>query len=63
MPNRLIYVGEDNSEPFLVEGKIETAPYVALSYCWGTAGNRLVTTRENVKEHRERIPLSSLPSV
>lgn len=63
MPNRLIDVGLDESEPFLVDGKIEPAPYAALSYCWGTADNILVTTRESIAIHRQRIPLSLLPQV
>ena len=63
MPSRLIYVSQDNSEPFLVEGKIDAAPYVALSYCWGDVENTLVTTRENINSHLERIPFALLPQV
>lgn len=63
MPTRLINVGNNALDPFLVEGKLEPAPYVALSYCWGTVANTLVTTRENIGNHRRRIPFSSLPQV
>lgn len=63
MPSRLINVGLAGSEPFLTDGELEPAPYVALSYCWGSVENAIVTTRENIAEHRLRIPLSSLPLV
>ena len=63
MPSRLIHVGRDDCDPFLVEDEIEAAPYVALSYCWGNVKNPLVTIRENVDEHRERIPFALLPLV
>lgn len=63
MPSRLIYVSQDNSEPFLVEGEVKAAPYVALSYCWGNVENTLVTTRENIIEHLKRIPFALLPQV
>jgi hypothetical protein len=63
MPSRLIHVGRDDCDPFLVEDEIEAAPYVALSYCWGNVKNPLMTIRENVDEHRERIPFALLPLV
>ncbi len=63
MPNRLIYVGQDNTDLFLADGEIEAAPYAALSYCWGNVRSPFVTTRENIDEHRKRIPFALLPSV
>lgn len=63
MPSRLIDVGLEGSEPFLVDSNLEPAPYVALSYCWGTVENSLTTTRENIAEHRRCISLSLFPQV
>lgn len=64
MPTRLVDVGLLNdSELSLREGKLEPAPYVTLSYCWGSVGNILVTTRENIADHRQCIPYSRLPQV
>lgn len=67
MPSRVIDVGEDangvHSNPYLVDSTIESAPYVALSYCWGSASNTLKTTRENIEKQRKSIPLLSLPQV
>jgi hypothetical protein len=63
MPNRLIHVGKGDCDPFLVENEIEAAPYVALSYCWGNVENPMVTTRETLDEHRERIQFTLLSLV
>jgi hypothetical protein len=62
-PTRLIDVGLDDSEPCLLEGKFGPVPYVALSYCWGSVGNTLVTTKENIADYRHCIPYSQLPQV
>ena len=63
MPNRLVDVGLDTCEPFLIDSKIAPGPYVVLSYCWGTVQNTVTTTRENIADHRRCIPLLSLPRV
>jgi len=34
--------------------------YTALSYCWGTAQNNILT-KANLKDKTEKIPLSDLP--
>ncbi|KAF4825353.1 Serine/threonine-protein kinase Nek7 [Colletotrichum tropicale] len=36
------------------------APYVALSHCWGT-GNRFITLKSNLEEHKKHIGLDLLP--
>jgi hypothetical protein len=63
VPSRLIHVGalDGSKEPFLVE-RGTPCPYVALSYCWGSnLDGVLTTTKKNLVSHREVIPLRSLP--
>ena len=61
MPNRLVDVGLEGSELFLNDSKLDAVPYIALSYCWGNVQNTVITTRQNIVEHRRCIPLSLLP--
>jgi Heterokaryon incompatibility protein (HET) len=63
MPSRVIDVGSQGTSDVicLVEPKVYD-PYIALSYCWGTTKRSwLVTTKENIKDHRRSIPLNRLP--
>src|SRR5450432_3590552 len=39
---------------------VSTVQYAVLSYCWGTA-QQVQTTTSNIDEHRNGIPLDSLP--
>lgn len=63
MPDRLVNVGKFDSEPFLVEGVSGTAPYAALSYCWGTVPGTLITKKENLEQHKKSIRLVDMPQV
>ncbi|KAK1634211.1 hypothetical protein BDP81DRAFT_55668 [Colletotrichum phormii] len=76
VPTRLIDVGStDVAIPRLVtsetlhkanEGKLNGVEYVTLSYCWGSRGDaaeQLKTTRENLSEHLEGIPLDFMSPV
>ncbi|KAK3377581.1 heterokaryon incompatibility protein-domain-containing protein [Podospora didyma] len=64
-PTRLIDVGsQDATHVRLVEtlslDLLSHIPYVALSYCWGTA-SVLKTTTANLEAAKKSIPLSSMP--
>ncbi|KAF2093811.1 HET-domain-containing protein [Rhizodiscina lignyota] len=63
MPDRLLRISKASKDPVLIQGKFEPAPYVALLYCWGNAKDILVTNRNNLEEHLDRIVLDSLPLV
>jgi hypothetical protein len=63
VPNRLIDVGQEGTDPFLKDTNLESVHYAALSYCWGATQNTLTTTRENIADHRLRISFDSLPQV
>ncbi|KAF3009181.1 hypothetical protein E8E14_005316 [Neopestalotiopsis sp. 37M] len=39
----------------------DRSDYIALSYCWGQAGSQLLTTRDNLQRHLDRILLSEMP--
>ncbi|KAK0631299.1 heterokaryon incompatibility protein-domain-containing protein [Immersiella caudata] len=40
----------------------ETGDYATLSYCWGTSGVPLRTTKANLQEHRDGISIETLPA-
>ena len=62
MARRLICVGpsDGSREPYLIDSENTPRKYVALSYCWGSA-KPLVTTVENLDEHKRVIPMQMLP--
>ncbi|KAK4201706.1 heterokaryon incompatibility protein-domain-containing protein [Triangularia verruculosa] len=67
-PKRLIDLGQAGDVPRLIEdliakpnaGAATGCYYVALSYCWGSSP-QLLTTKDNLEAHKQRIPLSSMP--
>lgn len=59
-PTRLIHVGTASTDPHLVEHLNSKAPYIALSYCWGTK-RPLTTTRETLSQHCKAMTWSSIP--
>ena len=64
LPTRLIDV-LDPARPFLrttsdAPAVLPGVKYIALSYAWGE-GERVVTTKENIKSHGQRIPTGNLP--
>ncbi|KAK2754070.1 hypothetical protein FQN54_007239 [Arachnomyces sp. PD_36] len=61
-PRRLLYVGGPNEKPRIVEAQGIQDPYCALSYCWGTK-HFLATTRDNLSQNMNGIPLDSFPAV
>jgi hypothetical protein len=64
LPTRLLDVGDHNSSrvPHLVEPpKTTKGKYLALSYCWGVQGQRVVLTLETLKSGLVEYPLASLP--
>jgi hypothetical protein len=63
LPTRLIYIGDGASPqtPCLcIPAAGASGRYAALSYCWGTAQNNILT-KANLKDKTEKIPLSDLP--
>jgi hypothetical protein len=61
MPRLLLNVGLSNGDPFLFK-PTKVAPYVCLSYCWGTdAGDVLRTMKNNLEAHFTAVPFLELP--
>lgn len=62
-PTRVLAVGSDQQNPFLWDGaKNASAPYVALSHCWGDEEHPpLTTTKGTLEARKERILLEELP--
>ncbi|KAF7872688.1 uncharacterized protein EAF02_008759 [Botrytis sinoallii] len=60
LPTRVIDVQHEGQDPFLVETNQRNGNWVALSYCWGSSPTA-VTTRQNLQQHCNKIPMSSLP--
>ncbi|KAH7071848.1 heterokaryon incompatibility protein-domain-containing protein, partial [Paraphoma chrysanthemicola] len=61
LPRRLICVGDVGCTPYLTESPAIDCTYAALSYCWGTSKDTLVTTRINIHKHYEAIQLAAMP--
>jgi hypothetical protein len=59
LPNRILEIGESGSL-VLRESKGQNAPYMTLSYCWGNTA-RYLTTKSNLNEHLQAVPIKSLP--
>jgi hypothetical protein len=61
LPTRIVDVGcaDGSSEPFLFISNGRRGRYAALSYCWGPA-QTMVTTRQTLAQHMQRIELSAL---
>ena len=60
MPTRMIDVGSQNESPFLYCTEGKSAPYVALSYCWGPDQSAL-TTQEKLGAFKKGIRATDLP--
>lgn len=59
LPRRVIDVGNDDQEPFLLDSKGKMGKYISLSHRWG--GIRpLVTTKGNLAEMRTVIPMDTI---
>jgi hypothetical protein len=56
LPKRVLNVGDDTRDPFLVEfaGNGRPGSWAALSYCWGSASS-LKLTRENISTLKKRV--------
>ncbi|KAK3942878.1 heterokaryon incompatibility protein-domain-containing protein [Diplogelasinospora grovesii] len=61
LPTRLIDVGDESTDPFLVEPKGLRGRYVALSHCWGKDSSGITKTETGtLEDHKQRIPIDSL---
>lgn len=61
LPSRVINVGDDEVGPFVCAGSGIDAPYLALSYCWGSS-QHVTTTRATLADHMKALPMDSLPA-
>jgi hypothetical protein len=63
LPSRVIDVGPPDGtiEPRLYESKAESAPYLALSHCWGDA-LPLTTTINTLPKRKKQILMTELPA-
>lgn len=60
LPNRVIDVTEDGSDPRLVVSEGQRGHYAALSHCWG--GLQLIQTKAaTLAQHQDCIPMDQLP--
>ena len=57
---RVIDVGDDQTPPRLLEGKVVRGYYACLSHCWGQA-SLLTTTKATLVERRAGLALNTLP--
>ena len=59
LPKRLLNVGDENKDPFLVEPAADSHPgeWVALSYCWGGEPSMRLT-KENIGRLKQGIALN-----
>jgi hypothetical protein len=62
LPKRVIDItaSDGSTIPFLRESKGKEAPYIALSYCWGTLPT-VTTTSSTIQERINGMALESLP--
>ncbi len=59
-PARLISVGLPGVEPRLVLYDCSMTTWAALSYSWDPGGHTLITTKANIEERMQSIPLSDM---
>ena len=60
LPTRVIYVGTENTNLYLYEGKGEQQEYFALSHCWGEHRS-ITTTVATLRERKRGIVFEDLP--
>jgi hypothetical protein len=61
LPTRVIDVGSTTCSPFLLESVGISAPYIALSHCWGK-GQPLTTTRSTLYSRKQKIEWDAFPA-
>lgn len=63
LPTRVINVGSDDREPFLVTTNQKKGKFIALSHCWGGAvPEKAKLTSKTAELFKERIPMADLPA-
>ncbi|EQB51047.1 hypothetical protein CGLO_09453 [Colletotrichum gloeosporioides Cg-14] len=62
LPTRILDLGTAEKPLLCLRDGVSlgVAPYIALSHCWGT-GNRFITLKSNLEEHKKHIGLELLP--
>ena len=65
LPKRLINIENIKKPKIIVTGDLALDPaktdYVALSHKWGKMPDKAVTTVQNIKQRKQKIPLDDLP--
>lgn len=63
LPTRILDLGTDPSisRIALIESDAQYGRYIALSYCWGKAGEQLTTTTATLEDHKHGINIGELP--
>ncbi|CAD6444431.1 dc73f6b5-c4e1-4f24-89d9-0e9e9d402e38 [Sclerotinia trifoliorum] len=62
LPTRVIHVGSDTREPYLLKTRGKKGKYIALSHCWGgKISNRSQLNTTTSKIFNKRIALEKLP--
>lgn len=63
LPSRVINVGSDDQEPFLVLTNHGNGKFIALSHCWGgSVAKEAQLTTETLEGFKTRIPMADLPA-
>ena len=63
LPSRVLGVGLDSLSNVCLRqpADLDTAPHVALSYCWGRPAKPFITATENLNERLSSISLEAMP--
>ncbi|RAL66033.1 hypothetical protein DID88_005694 [Monilinia fructigena] len=62
LPSRVINVGSDIREPFLVMTNHKKGRFIALSHCWGgSVGEKAKLTAKTAESFKDKIPMADLP--
>lgn len=62
LPSRVLQLGHNTDQVYLVSGSGRCGAYAALSYCWGEY-NPVITTKQTLQQHEAGIQASLLPRV
>lgn len=61
LPNRVLDIGDSNTEIKLYETQNQSASYVTLSHCWGNSDFESKTTTQTIEQNKCNITWASLP--
>ncbi|KAF7925941.1 hypothetical protein EAE99_005976 [Botrytis elliptica] len=61
LPSRVIHVGSDDQDPYILPTDGKIGKYIALSHCWGGHISIALTT-QTLEEFKDKIPMAQLPA-